>query len=210
MSANRTSPPRRRATGSYSGYNAYMSRSFANTSEAFELAPDEVFSPKRPNPARKHTSKSVPARKTEHDRHRHDERIRQIRQRNKPVYEFVKEKSAVPALNIVTVFVIATCAFVWLATFSYGNILKRDLVKAQTEYTELVEKNDNERYLATKALNFEEIEKIGLTRLDMKKPTEAQKIYIDVPKNSYVVSFKAEEPQKEFKLSLGNLFNLFR
>ena len=181
------------------GFGSYYSRYYANTSEAYDLSALEEESPPRRRP------------KPKSGDNRHKALKKKVKERNKSKYEIAEEKA--PGISVASVFTVLTIGafvFLWLASWSYSAVKQNELAKLTTDYQKLSDENEERLRSIDSRVDLAEIEKIAVNKLGMRHPEDYQKVYIDVPNESYIISYGIEEtPSPEFSFSLASIIELF-
>ena len=182
------------------GYGSYYNRYYGNISEAYDLAAIEEEAPR---PARR--------RRPGESGDRYRALKKKVRERNRPTYEIAAEKApGVSAASVFTVLVVGAFVFMWLATWGLSAVKENNLADTTAKYQTLAAENEENRRSIERRVNLAEIEQDAIDRLGMKYPDEHQKIYIDIPNESYIISFGIEEePRPEFGFSLASIIGLF-
>lgn len=183
-----------------SSYNSYINGGYAYIGSS-ALAPERVIKPepeRRPAPRPKRTKK-------------HYKQIeRRIKEKNLPEYEYIREKKAgTPALNILTVALIAFFSFIWLGVNGLAAITSSDVAKLNAQLISVTDNNNALKAGLISGIDLAAVESVATARLGMIKPQEYQKVYINVPQESYVVSYDIKDDMPEVGFSMAGILELF-
>ena len=191
-----------------SNYQDYLRAHYSYTSEAYQVDPSEYeeASPRRPYvPQQKPKAKVKPAAAKP-----------AVKKTKKaavalPQYEIDdSQKARMSPLAYMLIIIIFSGAFVFLLSNAFVSQKQIKLNETAQELREIQVENAALRMELAMSYDPEEIERLAQVRLNMRKPSDYQIVYIDVPKRNYFVSYQEPEQKSAVKNIVNTVANVFK